>query len=116
MNFTEKLPDRSNGDSSYGKLLLLVLCVIFITMAIDKQLSAEASDSAGSVSLSDLDLKTDKGIHVARDRVREAARRLCEKVVIRSARAQQADCAHCADDAAAAVVERLQGSASGTNA
>jgi len=116
MNFTEKLPDRSDGDSSYGKLLLLVLCVIFITTAIDKQLSAEASDSAGWVSLSDLDLKTDKGIHAARDRVRDAARRLCEKVVIRSARAQQADCAHCADDAAAAVVEHLQGSTSGTNA
>ncbi|HXA35742.1 MAG TPA: hypothetical protein VNW26_05370 [Steroidobacteraceae bacterium] len=54
MNFIEKVPDGSPGDSAYSKLALLAVCAIFITAAIDRQLAAqERAHQADCVHCSD---------------------------------------------------------------
>jgi len=54
MNFVEKAPDGSPGDSAYSRLALLVVCAIFITAAIDRQLAAqERAHQADCVHCSD---------------------------------------------------------------
>ena len=54
MNFIERAPDGSPGDSAYSTLAVLAVCAIFITAAIDRQLAAhEQAHQADCVHCSD---------------------------------------------------------------
>jgi hypothetical protein len=94
MNFIERTPDGSRGDSGYSKLALLALCALIVIAAINRQLAPEAPADAAAASLGDP--------HFGPDQRVQWARRLCQRVVNGKVPSHQADCVRCVDDAAAA--------------
>jgi UrcA family protein len=68
---------------------------------------AVAAPDTLKVSLSGLDLSTPQGVHVARERVRQAARRLCAKVANSADMQRKLDYITCIDEAMAPVVAQI---------
>ncbi len=76
--------------------------------AIGKQLPASAAEKSTVVLIADLDLSTEKGMETARERVHQAARKLCNKVVDPWSLSHHPDYVQCVDDATADAVTQLQ--------
>jgi UrcA family protein len=68
---------------------------------------AVAAPDTLKVSLSGLDLSTPQGVHVARERVRQAARRLCAKVANSADMQRKLDYITCIDEVMAPVVAQI---------
>jgi UrcA family protein len=109
MNDPEKAFNGCYSDSAYGKLALMAVCSLVLMVAIGKQLPASAAEKSAVVSLADLDLSTEKGMQAARERVHDAARQLCSKVVNPWSLSHHPDYVQCVDDATANAVTQLQG-------
>jgi UrcA family protein len=109
MNISNRLSVRSQSESGRSKLALMGLCIVFLTAAIAKQLPAQAADASATVSLSGLNLSTEKGMQTARDRLHETAVRLCGKVVNPWGLSAHDDYIRCVDDATTAAVTQIQG-------
>jgi hypothetical protein len=105
MNSTKALLDESGYDLVYGRLALIVLCALFMTVAIDRQLAAQATGNTAVMSLGNLDLGTHKGLQTARERPRVTRRRLCQMAAYCSGPIYEADCVRCMEDSAAAARE-----------
>jgi len=101
----------SSSDSSVAKLVLIGLCIVFMTAAIGKQLPAQAAEAVALVSVADLDLSTDKGMQAARDRVDETARRLCKRLINPWALSHHSQYLRCVDDATTAALGQIHGQA-----
>jgi len=108
MNISNRLPVRAPSESG-SKLVLMGLCIIFLTAAIAKQLPAQAAEASAAVSLADLNLSTEKGMQAARDRIRDTARKLCGKVVDPWGLAHHDDYVRCVSEATTAAVGKIEG-------
>jgi UrcA family protein len=110
MNISNEHSISSKCDSGYGKFAAMGLCTILVTIAIAKQLPANAAEAsaAATVSLVGLDLSTDTGRQAARDRVYKTAQRLCERVVNPWSMSAHQDYLHCVDDSVADAVTKMQ--------
>jgi UrcA family protein len=100
---------RAQTESGAGKLALISLCIVFMTAAIAKQLPAHAADAIALVSLADLDLSTEQGMQIARERLDQTARRLCKQVVNPWALSHHTQYLRCVDDATSAALGQLHG-------
>ena len=107
MNIPTSSLARAQTDSGFSKLALISLCIVFMTAAISKQLPAHAADAVALVSLADLDLSTDKGMQMARQRLDETARRLCKQVVNPWTLSHHTQYVRCVDDATTAALGQL---------
>jgi UrcA family protein len=110
MNISKQHSISSQCDSGYRKLAAIGLCTVFVTVAIAKQLPAQAAEAsaAATVSLAGLDLSTDTGREAARDRVFKTAQRLCERVVNPWSMSAHQDYLHCVDDSVAEASAKIQ--------
>lgn len=86
----------------------LALSAVLLAAAIAAPHAAHADQKSATVSLSGLDLSTDKGLQVAHDRVLQKARWLCDRVVNPWAISHQPDYVRCVDETTAAAVKQLQ--------
>jgi UrcA family protein len=117
MNFSNKIPHRSPCDAPYGKLASMALCSLMMIAMIGKQLPAHAADrSSTTVSLADLDLRTEKGMQAARERLHQAARMVCYRVVDLGSLSHHADYLACIDDTMAAALAKITGPSLAANA
>ena len=117
MNFPKEIPHRSPCDSPYGKLASMALCSLMLIAMIGKQLPAYAVDrSSETVSLADLDLRTEKGMQAARERLRKTARKLCYRVMDLGSLSHHADYLGCVDDTMTAALAKLTGPSLAANA
>lgn len=107
MNIPTSSIARAQSDSGVSKLALISLCMVFMTAAIARQSPAHAADAIAMVSLADLDLSTDKGMQMARDRLDQTARRLCKQVVNPWALSHHTQYLRCVDDATTAALGQL---------
>jgi UrcA family protein len=80
MNFISKTPDQTHRESGHGRMILMLLWALLIA-AIGKPAAPQAAELSGVVSLKDLDLSTDSGQQVARDRIHKTAAHLCDRVI-----------------------------------
>jgi UrcA family protein len=103
-------------ESGVSKLALISLCTVFMTAAISKQLPAHAADAIATVSLADLDLSTEQGMQMARDRLDKTARRLCKQVVNPWTLSHHTQYLRCVDDATTAALGQIHDQALVANA
>jgi UrcA family protein len=108
MNVPRKTFNGSYSGSAYTKLALMAGASLALMAAIGNQWPAGAAETSTIVSISDLDLSTQKGMQVARERVHEAARQLCQKVVDPWSLSHQPDYVQCVDETTADAVTQLQ--------
>jgi UrcA family protein len=108
MNVPRNTLNRPYSGSAYSKLALMAGVSLALMAAIGKQLPASAADKSTVVLIADLDLSTEKGMETARERVHEAARKLCNKVVDPWSLSHQPDYVQCVDDATVNAVTQLQ--------
>ncbi len=94
--------------ASYVNLVALSLGVVFLVAGICTELPAEAAERSAMVNLEDLDLTTDGGMQVARGRLHEKARWLCNRVVEPWSFSHQTDFVRCVDDAVARAFNQLE--------
>jgi UrcA family protein len=111
MNIPTSSIARAQTESGVSKLALISLCTVFMTAAITKQLPAHAADAIAMVSLADLDLSTEQGMQVARERLDQTARRLCKQVVNPWGLSHHTQYLRCVDDATTAALGQLHGQA-----
>jgi UrcA family protein len=116
MNIPTSSIARAQTEPSVNKLALISLCMVFMTAAIAKQVPAHAADAIAVVSLADLDLSTEQGMQMARDRLDKTARRLCKQVVNPWALSHHTQYLRCVDDATTAALGQLHGQALVANA
>lgn len=109
MNVPRNPLDRPYSGSPYTKLALMAAVSLTLMAAIGKQLPAGAAEKSTIISIADLDLSTEKGMETARERVHEAARRLCKKVVDPWSLSYHPDYVQCVDETTADAVTQLQG-------
>jgi len=109
MRVSNHFVDQVRREHSGSKLLLMGVCIGFLTVAIVKQLPAQAADASVTVSLADLDLSTDKGMQTARERLHLTARRLCGKLINPWGLSPHDDLVRCVDDTTAAALGKIQG-------
>jgi UrcA family protein len=109
MKISNRISNLSHNDSPRGRLALMTLCTVLVGAAIAKQLPAQAAEPSAAVSLSDLDLSSEKGMQEARKRVHQTAQRLCGKVVDPWALSHHEDYVRCVDEATTAAVVQLHG-------
>ena len=108
MNVPRKPLNRPYSGSTYTKLALMAGVSLALMAAIGKQLPAGAAEKSTVVSIADLDLSTEKGMEAARERVHEAARQLCKKVVDPWSLSHHPDYVQCVDETTADAVTQLQ--------
>jgi UrcA family protein len=94
--------------SACTKLALMTAASLALMVAISSQWPAGAAEKSTIVSIADLDLSTEKGMQAARERVHEAARHLCKKVVDPWSLSHQPDYVQCVDETTADAVTKLQ--------
>jgi UrcA family protein len=117
MNIPVQIPepsDRSRHDSPRSKFLLASLGCLLLTAALGRQLHAQSSGANPAyastiVRVGDLDLSTPGGMKLARDRIHQAAKRLCEKVVDPWSLSHEPDYVQCVDDTMATALKDLPG-------
>ena len=109
MNVSHKALNRPYSGSAYTKLALMAVVSLALMAAISRQLPASAAEKSTVVSIADLDLSTEKGMQTARERVHQAARKLCQKVVDPWSLSHEPDYVQCVDETTAAAVTQLQG-------
>ncbi len=80
MNFIANAPEQTHSESGHGRVILMLLWALFIA-AIGKPAAPQAAEVSSVVSLKDLDLSTNTGQQVARDRIHKTAVRLCDRVI-----------------------------------
>jgi UrcA family protein len=68
-----------------------------------------AAAKSASVPVGDLDLSTTEGIRAAKQRIHQAARKLCEQVVDSHSISHQPDFVRCVDATMAAAAAKLEG-------
>lgn len=108
MNNYENIPTQLRQNSGYGRLILLALWAILVA-AVGKPAPTQAADTRTAVvSLVDLDLATDQDMQIARNRVHETARKLCEKVINPWSRSRQTDYTACVDETAANALGQIE--------
>ena len=108
MNVPRKTINRPYGASTYTKLGWMAGASIALMAAISNQLPADAAEKSTIVSIADLDLSTGNGMEAARERVHEAARHLCKKVVDPWSLSHQPDYVQCVNETTADAVTQLQ--------
>jgi len=108
MNFPKKAP-RPKCGSRYGKLASMAVCSLVMITMIGKQLPAHAADMSATVSLTDLDLRSEKGMQAARERLQKAARKLCDRAVDPWSMSGHTDYLQCVDDTTSAALAQLTG-------
>jgi UrcA family protein len=97
--------------SAYTKLALMASVALALMAAIGRQLPVGAAETSTVVSLADLDLSTEKGMEAARERVHQAARKLCKRMMDPWSLSQQPDdpdYVQCVDETTADAVTNLQ--------
>ncbi len=109
MNVPRRALNRPYSGSSYTKLALMAGASLALMAAIGNQWPAGAAEKSTIVSIADLDLSTEKGMQAARERVHEAARQLCKKVVDPWSLSHQPDYVQCVDETTTDAVTQLQG-------
>ena len=109
MNVPHKALNRPYSGSAYTKLALMAVVSLALMAGIGSQFPASAAEKSTVVSISDLDLSTEKGMQSARERVHETARQLCKKVVDPWSLSHQPDYVQCVDETTADAVTQLQG-------
>jgi UrcA family protein len=78
--------------------------------AAEQWTSTKASSAKStSVSVADLDLSTSAGIQAARERLHQAARKLCDEVLEPSSISHQPDFVRCVDQTMADATAQLEG-------
>jgi UrcA family protein len=100
--------NRPYSGSAYTKLALMATVSLALMAAIGRQLPAGAAEKSTVVFIADLDLSTQKGMETARERVHQAARDLCNKVLDPWSLSHQPDFVQCVDEATADAVTQLQ--------
>jgi UrcA family protein len=127
---TAKHPDRATGRRSAIRIALLLLCAAVPGAVLADPPQAAAvmpsapiprADASGggrpanarsdqrsmSVSLADLDLTTAAGARTARERLHQAARRLCSELTDSLDLGHQPHFVHCVDQATARALRQL---------
>lgn len=109
MNVPRYTHNRPYSGSAYTKLALMAAVSLALMAAIGKQLPAGAAEKSTVVSIADLDLATQKGMETARERVHQAARDLCNKVLDPWSLSHHTDFVQCVDEATTDAVTQLKG-------
>jgi UrcA family protein len=109
MNVQERTSPGFQPESGRGKLALLGFAIVLMTAAIAARLPAYAAEPSATVSLAGLDLSTDKGMQAARDRLLEAARRVCDKLLDPWSVSYHPDYLRCVDETTADAMGQIQG-------
>jgi UrcA family protein len=108
MNIAIKRPyqqQRPKGPTAFAAGLCLA-----IAAAVLAPQAGNATVKSMRVSLADLKLSTPQGMQAARERIDQAARRLCGKLVDPWSYSHVSDYLRCVDDAKTAATTQLQGS------
>jgi UrcA family protein len=89
---------------------LLTLSIIESAVAMPGPKTDNPRDNRSEkVSIAGLDLSTADGLNTARERVRQAARRLCLQLVDPNDRSRQWNYVNCLDDAVASAMQQVSG-------
>jgi UrcA family protein len=89
--------------------VLTALCVFGSVTAMAQQAPGVPESASAKISLTGLDLSTPEGITAARERVHQAARRLCSAVAHSTDIAHQPDFIKCVDVTMASALPQLSG-------
>jgi UrcA family protein len=109
---TELAPASSCLEAYFRTTALVGLCIFSsgLTVAAPQADSHPITRSA-KVSLADLDLSTPEGARAARERLRETARHLCDRVADELDLSQQTNYVTCVDETLAAALRKVNGPA-----
>ena len=93
---------------------LLGLCALASATAVAGGQPDPSVTRSGKVSLADLNLSTPEGANAARDRLRQAARRLCARVADELDLSHQANYVACVDESLAVALRKITEAATAT--
>jgi UrcA family protein len=89
--------------------LLMALCATGVSLTLDAVQAVQADGlRAAKVSTADLDLGTTAGVRTARERVNQAARRLCRQVEDMNDLSRHENYLACVDTAMSAALQQLK--------
>jgi UrcA family protein len=93
---------------------LLAASIIESAVAMPGPKTDNPRDSRSEqVSIAGLDLSTTDGLHVARERVHQVARRLCLQLVDQNDLSHQSNYVNCVEDAVAGAMQQVSGPSRG---
>jgi UrcA family protein len=104
---------RRKSIACVASLLTLSIIESAVAMPGPKADNTPRDSRSEKVSIAGLDLSTVDGLNIARERVRQVARRLCLQLVDPNDRSRQWNYVNCLDDAVASAMQQVSGSSSG---